>query len=972
MSRARPACPLPARAAFLLVVLDDREAARIAAATEGAVHLGGWDVPPLSGRRPSAGCMARRLDAVARIDTAKPRRVVASLDAVLAALPPAELAARTVAIEPGSAVTELCERLTGLGLAPVSRADRPGTFAAYGRTLDVWSAAAAEPVRVRFDADVVTAIEPFDPATMRCAGSALESVVIVQHAANPDPDGGASDDPHLWPVHWDRRTILDAIGDASVLFAEGVEDAGNALVATIDDEHAERLVAGGHVPPRSAWLESEEWDQLVAQATTLDAKALDALAGGVAAAAPAPARALSDELLAAGDLVVHLHHGVGAYRGIETVEVDGHPRDAFRIEFADGTLAVLAREAHLIWRYGEREGRGRALDKMGDGGWLEGLAGIATEVEATAAALLDRRAALERVSAPRIAWGGPLLDRCAGSGFEPTPDQRRAFDDIAADMAGEPEADTSREGGKVRPPMDRLLCGDTGFGKTEVILRAALATVEAGHQALVAAPTVLLVEQHRDVMERRLRPLGVEVRALDGTVPEKERSETYAMLESGKPVIVVGTHLLATEAVRPASLGLLVLDEEQRFGADVKNALRAKGEAAHVLATTATPIPRTLLGALVGLRSVSTLGAPPPGRRGSRTEAHDWDEPLLRRALERETGAGGRAFVVVPRVADMDAVEEGLARIVPPLRVARLHGKMDDDAMMAALDGFRNGETDVLLATSVIETGIDVPDAALMVILDAGRFGLSQLHQLRGRVGRGARAGRTLLFADCAWTGAGAATPAAWDRLRLLELHDGPGAGFAIAEHDREQRGGGELFGEAQTGHADRLGLELSARLLREALDGTLDLEAFGADASLALPGARLPCGYVPQEDVRARLYARLSKARDAAEVEAMAAEIADRFGPPPEPARAFLSAARVTARARALGVRGIVAGPDAVAMAFGPDRAAALKRRVGGEAVTWKGDRLLVRSTKAEPGRSEAVLDAVERSMETAERAAA
>ena len=967
MPKTRSAAPrtpshsLPPRAAFLLLVPDEASAAAIAAATPGAVHLPGWDVPPLSGRPPSKGAEARRLEAVARIDKASRPRIVASVGAALEALPPADLAARTVTIEVRAPFEPLADRLRALGLVEVTRADRPGTFATYGATLDLWPASEDRPFRARTEAGKVSAIEPFDPHTMRTDGGTVPRLDVGQHAANPDPDGkegtDGEGDPHAWPVRWPRRTLRDLLGKARVLAAEGVEEAARVMLAAIDEEHAERLAAGGHLPPRGACLCAEELAALLAEARPFTSGEVEG-----SRTVPAPARALSSELLATGDLVVHLHHGIGAFRGVETIEVDGNARDVLRIAFADGTLAVPACEAGLVWRYGEREGEGRALDRMGAADWTEGMAEMLDELRRTAEALLDRRKRLDATSAPRIDWDGPLLRACASDWHEPTADQRRALEEIAADMGGAPEGDTGRHGATVRPPMDRLLCGDTGFGKTEIILRAALATLESGRQSLVAVPTVLLASQHVDTMTRRLSPLGIAVHRLDGTVSEADRRETLAVLERGEPAIVVGTHLLASDTVRPAALGLLVFDEEQRFGTDVKMSLREKGEDAHVLATTATPIPRTMLGALVGLRSVSTLGAAPPGRRGGRTEAHDWDEPLLRRAFEREARAGGRSFVVVPQVADMDPVAEGLASLMPEARIARLHGRMADDEAMAALEGFRGGRFDILLATSVIETGLDVPEAGLMVVLDAGRFGLSQLHQLRGRVGRGTRPGRTLLLADCAWTGREKASAAAWSRLDLLELHDGPGAGFAIAEHDRENRGGGELFGEEQSGHAERLGLELSTRLLRDALDGTLDLGAFGASTSVVLPGARLPADSIPQGDVRARLYARLARARDAEEIEALAREIADRFGPPPEPARAFLTAARLAARARALGVRGIVAGPEAVALELAPERADVLRRVVGGGTVSWKGDRMIVRSSKTEPARTRAVLDALER----------
>ena len=964
---------VPPRAAFLLLVSNEEAARALAHAIDGAVHLPAWDVPPLAGREPSAASQGRRLAALGAIHRAKRPRIVCGPEAVALAVPDTALLERSVALAPGTAFGDLEARLRGIGYRADDRADAPGRLASAGAALDLWPADRDAPIRVRAANGTVETMVAVDPTTLR-GGERIDDLLVPPAATHCDPDEGKPGEAESWPAAWERRTVLDLVGRARVLMTPEVAGCVAGLIEEADRERDALREEGDGTLGRRAWLDRAEWDAIAARAREIELDALPPFRPASPMGDPA-----AEELLSVGDRVVHPAHGLGLFRGIETMEVDGHARDVLQVEFADGTLGVPAAEAGTIWRHsgaGEHDdaedededrddgaGGGPRLDRMGGEAWAKAAAALARELHDTVDDLRAAREALDQKRAPRIAWSGPLLARVAKGWHEPTADQHAAMRAIAADMGGEPEGDTERDGDGVRPPMERLLCGDVGTGKTEAILRAALATVEAGHQALVAAPTVLLAAQHAATFRERLDPLGVTVRALDGATPDAEAEDTLKCLRDGDPMIVVGTHRLAGEDVAPARPGLLVLDEEQRFGAGLKADLRARMAGAHVLATTATPIPRTQMAALAGLRSVSTLRLPPPGRGTRRTEARDWDERVLARALEGERQRGGRAYVVVPRIGDMEAVADGLARIVPGHRVARLHGRMDEGEATDALARFRSGEADVLLATSVVETGIDVPDASLIAILGAGSFGLAQLHQLRGRVGRGARGGRALLFAECGWTEA-RASAATRARLDLMERHDGPGAGFALAARDLEQRGSGELFGERQTGHLKRLGAPLYARLLRDVMAGGADIDALGDPAALVLPGAILPADHVPHPDVRARLYVRLARAADANEVDALAEEIADRFGLLPEPAARFVAASRLSARARKAGVREIATGPEAVALDLAPTVAATLRQRIGGKAVRWRDDRLVFRSCKPEPDRTRLAIEAIERAI--------
>ncbi|WP_191062535.1 helicase-related protein, partial [Geminicoccus harenae] len=364
-------------------------------------------------------------------------------------------------------------------------------------------------------------------------------------------------------------------------------------------------------------------------------------------------------------------------------------------------------------------------------------------------------------------------------------------------------------------PMDRLVCGDVGFGKTEIALRAAAVTVLAGRQVALAAPTTVLARQHARTFARRFAHLGIEVALLSRLVKPAEARKVKAGLADGSIRLVIGTHALAARGVRFAQLGLLVIDEEQRFGAAQKAKLRALAEGGgHVLTMTATPIPRTLQASLVGLQELSLITTPPVQRQPIRTQLQPFDEAVLRDALMYERQRGGQSFVVCPRIEDITPMAERLARIVPELRVVVVHGKLPADDVDAAMVGFAEGEGDLLLATNIIESGLDVPRANTMLVWRPERFGLAQLHQLRGRVGRGNRSATTLLLTDPDHP----PVPAAEKRLRTLEALDRLGAGFAISARDLDLRGAGDLIGEEQAGHVTTLGLGLYQHLLDRAL----------------------------------------------------------------------------------------------------------------------------------------------------------
>jgi transcription-repair coupling factor (superfamily II helicase) len=480
--------------------------------------------------------------------------------------------------------------------------------------------------------------------------------------------------------------------------------------------------------------------------------------------------------------------------------------------------------------------------------------------------------------------------------------------------------------------MDRLVVGDVGYGKTEVALRAAAIAVLAGHQVAVAAPTTVLVRQHVESFRRRFERIGKRVEGLSGLSTAAEARAVKAGLADGSIDVVIGTQAIAGKGVDYARLGLVVIDEEQRFGMATKADLRTIGGSPHVLTLTATPIPRTLQAALVGLQQISVIATPPARRQPIRTNVGIFDSAAVRAALVREQARGGQSFVVVSRIEDMAPMAAQLAELVPELVVRQAHGKMPAAEIDDAMVRFATGDGDVLLATNIIEAGLDVPRANTMIVWRADRFGLSQLHQLRGRVGRGRLRGHILLATDPD----AQIAPATLKRLRTLEALDRLGAGFAISARDLDQRGAGDLLGEEQAGHVKLIGVGLYQHLLGDALRAARGetVERWTPEVNLGVSGS-IPEAWIPEPEVRINLYARLARATDAVEIDALAAEMEDRFGQVPDAVQTLFALARIRQLACSARVARIDAGPAAIAITprkdFGGDaKAAGLKEKNG------------------------------------------
>ncbi|WP_235955293.1 DEAD/DEAH box helicase [Sphingobium psychrophilum] len=632
---------------------------------------------------------------------------------------------------------------------------------------------------------------------------------------------------------------------------------------------------------------------MIAAADLLGSRALIRPAQDSVAAGLAPAG--GD--IRAGDLVVHEDHGVARVLGLEAATGDGDA-ELIALEYANSARRLVpCQEAGLLWRYGA-DGDAVRLDKLDGSTWEKRRGAIDEAVAQSARDLLRLARERAKVKAAVIEPDSAAYERFVASfPFNETADQARAIQAVRDDLAS----------GR---PMDRLVIGDVGYGKTEVALRAAALAALAGYQVILAAPTTVLVRQHIETFRRRFADTGVVVAGLSRLSSAAEKKAAKAGLAGGSIGIVIGTAAVMAKDIRYAQLGLVIIDEEQRFGAADKTRLRGRTDL-HLLAMSATPIPRTLHRAMIGLQQMSVIATPPARRQPIRTSLPSPDDAMIRTALLRERSRGGQSFVVVPRIEDLAPLAERLARIVPDLALIEAHGKMPVAAIDDAMVRFGGGEGDVLLATNIIEAGLDVPRANTMIVWRADRFGLAQLHQLRGRVGRGNRRGQVILLTE-----AGEIAERTMKRLRTLATYDRLGAGFAISAADLDQRGAGDPMADTQAGHMKLIGIDLYQHLFEAALK-----VARGEDAGLWTPelnlgsAGGLPSDWIPDPDIRLGLYVRLSRLVDEAGLSALEEELADRFGPLPPAAERLIDANRIAILARAAGIARVDAGPAAIAL---------------------------------------------------------
>ncbi len=611
--------------------------------------------------------------------------------------------------------------------------------------------------------------------------------------------------------------------------------------------------------------------------------------------------------LAEGDLVVHVDHGIGRYDGLAAIEVAGAPHDCLRLVYEGGDKLFLPVEnIELISRYGSDQG-GVQLDRLGGAGWQARKARLKERIRDMADELIQVAAARELKAAPRLAPAAGLFDEfCAGFPYTETDDQVRAIDSTLADLTA----------GR---PADRLICGDVGFGKTEVALRAAFATAMDGRQVAVVVPTTLLARQHFLTFRQRFAGFPVRVEQLSRLVPARQAREVKAGLADGTVDIIIGTHALLAKDVRFRDLALLVVDEEQHFGVAHKERLKGLKADVHVLTLTATPIPRTLQLALAGVREMSLIATPPVDRLAVRTFVLPYDPVVIREAILRERFRGGQTFYVCPRIEDLDGVAERLRRLVPEVKLVVAHGRMAARQLEEAVTAFYDGAYDVLLSTNIIESGLDLPAVNTIVIHRADRFGLAQLYQLRGRVGRS----KVRAYAYLTLPTGRKLTPTAERRLQVMQTLDSLGAGFSLASHDMDIRGAGNLLGEEQSGHIKEVGIELYQQMLEEAVadsrgaaGGHAAEEEWSPQIGLGMP-VLIPDAYVADLSVRLGLYRRIADLHDRAALDAFAAELIDRFGPLPPEVDNLLETVAIKQLCREAGVERLEAGPKGAVVSF-------------------------------------------------------
>ncbi len=613
--------------------------------------------------------------------------------------------------------------------------------------------------------------------------------------------------------------------------------------------------------------------------------------------------------LSMGDLIVHADHGIGRYLGLETITTGDTTQDYIALEYqGEDKLFVPVFNLDVLSRYTGGEAKDVRLDKLGGAGWQSRKASAKKHLLEMAGELLKLAAARKLQKGHRYKKAEGLYEEfCAGFPFVPTPEQQRTFDEVEADMYG-------------AQAMDRLVVGDVGFGKTEVALRAAFIAAADGKQVAVIVPTTLLARQHYQVFHERFKDFPFSIGHLSRMVNPKQAEDTRKRLAEGHVDIVIGTHALLSKSVKFKKLGLMIVDEEQKFGVAHKERLKNLKANVDVLTLTATPIPRTLQMSMGGLKSLSTITTPPVDRLAVRTYVVPFDIKVIREAIVREVSRNGQVFIVTPRVQGIEKLAERVRSIAPEAKVKVAHGQMGKEQLDSVMTEFYDGEFNVLVATTIIESGLDIARANTLIVHNSDRFGLGQLYQIRGRVGRS----KTRSYAYFLLPETGGLSPDAEKRLRILQRLEGLGMGFTLASYDLDIRGAGNLLGKEQSGHIKEIGMELYSQMLAEAIeeiksggeDISSDFEPFSPQLSLGLT-FMIPEDYVTDINTRMVLYRRLSHITNAEDLDAFKDELVDRFGPLPAEVNLLLEVVGIKNTCRKLNIEKIEAGGKGAVITF-------------------------------------------------------
>ena len=662
--------------------------------------------------------------------------------------------------------------------------------------------------------------------------------------------------------------------------------------------------------------------------------------------------------LSTGDLVVHVDHGIGRYEGLEKINTGGVDHDCLRIIYAgDDKLFLPVENIDLLSRYG-KEGGEAQLDKLGGAGWQSRKAKIKGRIKDIAEQLIKIAAQRETAKAePIIPDPGVYAEFCQRFAYAETDDQLDTIADVMADLSS----------GRV---MDRLVCGDVGFGKTEVAMRAAFAVAMAGFQVALVTPTTLLARQHGKTFTERFKGFPVNVGVLSRMTSTADANTIKKNITTGDCQVIIGTHALLAKSMEYNNLGLVIVDEEQNFGVTQKERLKSLRGDIHVLTLTATPIPRTLQMSLSGVREMSIIATPPVDRLAVRTSVGPWDGVVLAEAIRRERFRGGQVFCVCPRIDQLERVYERLLNIVPESKIITAHGQMPASDLDDAMTKFGEGGADILLSTNIIESGIDIPSANTMIINRADMFGLSQLYQLRGRVGRGRQRAYAYLTTDPSRL----LTPNAKRRLEVMQTLDALGAGFSLASYDLDIRGAGNLLGDEQSGHVREVGVELYQDMLKEAVAAAKlgDGEAQTQDAAWSPvinmgTAVLIPDNYVEDLTVRLSLYRRIATMESAEDLDQLTAELVDRFGAMPDEVKNLLDTISIKILCRITNVAKVDAGPKGLSLKFrnnsfsNPDRLIAHIASKNGQLQLTGDHRLVMKQSLPFSSRAKVIKRALE-----------
>ena len=833
-------------------------------------------------------------------------------------------------------ITALSERLSAAGYRRLPMVESEGDFSVRGGIVDIWSPGEEFPVRAEFFGDDLESLRIFNPSTQL----SIEKVASAEFL--PAHDWNESD---LKTV-----SLAELLPDGSAIMA--VEHTAYALGPVVQGKTFSVYYTGEPAPPGAlpvpmpvsplpgftelgaeeahhpelfdAALKRLEHHLESAEKRGVSVIRIDDLSGGFEfdgiivvtkadrvftrkktsrrRAFPAGQRLEDFDELESGEYVVHIDYGVGRFIGSSEIVVDGRRSEVFTIEYEGGKLHVPAAHAHLLSRYVGVKGEDVRLHSLDGKRWAKDRKDAQKSVSDLAAALLETQARRETV--PGFAYDTAIEGMAAFEAafpYEETPDQEAAIAAVKSDLAS-------------TRPMDRLICGDAGYGKTEVAMRAAFIAAMNGKQVAVLAPTTVLAEQHFETFTSRFDATPVRVESVSRFQSAAVHQGTFKRIESGACDIVIGTHAILSSKIRFRDLGLIIVDEEQRFGVRHKEFLKSLRATADVLTLSATPIPRTLYLSMTGARDLSLLRTPPRERVAVETRIVRDDDTVVKNAIENEIARGGQVYFLHNRVSSIGIAEHRLKALCPEARIVTAHGQMDARQLARKMRSFENGDYDILLSTTIIESGIDIPRANTILIDKADTFGMADLYQLRGRVGRSSRKG----FAYLLLPSSGTLDADARERLAALKRHGGLGSGFNLAVRDLELRGAGNLLGRQQSGHIAAVGFNLYCQLLKrtiavlkgekapEIIDVKLNLDFIDlSPASGRLDSAAaIPYDYIEEDAQRMTVMKRLSEAGCRKDVKSLAAEVADRFGrPPPQALRLFrIAELRAAAAAASIG----------------------------------------------------------------------